>query len=151
MKKETADQLEAFRQQREAAEQALLDEADNQQRSNTGAALPADQETWVSSGKKRRRYKEKDTLVGTKLRKMSSSAEKDGLAKPASETGIEKQADLPETRKESEKYSVHTSERLSQEQPPTVTRTLPATATTPTTMPATSSTLGLGGYSSDED
>ena len=151
VKKETAEQLEAFRQQREAAEKALLDKVDNQQSSNTGTAMTADQETWATSGKKRRRPKEKDTLVGTKLRKTSSSAEKDGPAKPMPKTDTEKQTGLPEKRKDVEIFSRQNPENLLREQPPAGNRTLPATANTSKTIPSPTSALGLGEYNSDDD
>jgi len=139
VKKETAEQVEAFRQQREAAEKALLDEADDQQRSNTGIVSAIDQETWATSARKRRRTKDKDPLIGTKLRKMSSSVEKSVSPKPDMETLGKKQSDLSDMQKEPPEPFNSKSKVLSPEHrpPPTSTRSAPA--------------LGLGGYSSDED
>ena len=105
MKKETAEQLEAFRQQREAAEKALLDEAENQQKSNSHTISSPDQETWSTSGKKRRRLKEKDTLMGTKLRKVSSSADKDSLEKPLTNVGTKDPVDLAERHEEPTRHA----------------------------------------------
>jgi hypothetical protein len=142
VKKETAEQLEVFRQQREAAEKALLDEAETQQRSSTSAASPTDQESWFTSGKKRRRPKEKDTLVGIKLRKMSSTT---------IEAAAKKQTSLSEVRKTPPKPLEAKSKMLSPEQPAsTEQESLRKSASQKTTTQATS-VLGLGGYSSDED
>ena len=150
VKKETAEQLEAFRQQREAAEKALLDETDNMQKSNAGAAVPGDQETWVTSGKKRRRPKDKDTLIGTKLRKISSFVEEDGPVRLDTETLGEKQLGLTKTQKEPPEPSDRNSKALPPEPSPTEHTSLPRSAPSKTTPPSTSA-LGLGGYSSDED
>ena len=153
MKKETAEQLEVFRQQREAAEKALLDEAENQQKGNPHTASLPDQETWSTSGKKRRRLKEKDTLMGTKLRKVSSSADKDSLEKPPTKVGTEDRTDLAESHKEPtepvEPVDVK-SKSVSQEQSPSTSR-VPSKTSAPTTTTPVTSALGLGNYSSDED
>jgi hypothetical protein len=153
VKKETAEQLEAFRQQREAAEKALLDEAENQQKGNARTISSPDRETWATSGKKRRRLKEKDSLIGTKLRKVSSSADKDSPEKPLTEVGTEDQTDLAERHKEptepAEPLDVK-SKSVSQEQSSSASRVTSKTSAPATTIPATSA-LGLSNYSSDED
>jgi hypothetical protein len=155
VKKETAEQLEAFRQQREAAEKALLDEAENQQKGNSHTISPPDQETWSTSGKKRRRLKEKDTLIGTKLRKVSSSADKDSIEKLPAKVGTEDRTDLAERRKEPAEHTEPIevkAKSVSQEQSSPASRVISKTSapTTTTTTPVTSA-LGLGDYSSDED
>ena len=151
MKKETAEQLEAFRQHREAAEKALLDEADNQTNSNTGATMLGDQETWVTSGKKRRRPKDKDTLLGRKLRKMSSSVEEDGSAKVDGETPEKQQPGLSKIQKEPTESFESELKSPSTEQPPaTELKSLPESMTQKT-KPLPTAVLGLGGYDSDED
>lgn len=153
MKKETAEQLEVFRQQREAAEKALLDEAENEQKGNPRTVSSPDQETWATSGKKRRRVKEKDILMGTKLRKFSSSAGKDSPEKPLMKVGTEDGTDLTERHKEptepAEPVDVK-SKSVSQKQSSFASRVTSKTLALATTTPATSA-LGLGNYSSDED
>lgn len=151
VKKETAEQLEAFRQQREAAEKALLDAADNPQTSSTVAASPADQSSWIISGKKRRHRKEKEIFVGTKLRKMSSSAEKGRSEIPHAGAALEKQINSGNTYDETAKASNRDAEKLSEEHASTAPQSSPKTATTSNTVPKTTSALGLGSYSSDED
>jgi len=153
VKKETAEQLEVFRQQREAAEKALLDEAENEQKGNPRTVSSPDQETWATSGKKRRRVKEKDILMGTKLRKFSSSAGKDSPEKPLMKVGTEDGTDLTERHKEptepAEPVDVK-SKSVSQKQSSSASLVTSKTPALATTTPATS-VLGLGNYSSDED
>ena len=154
MKKETAEQLEVFRQQREAAEKALLDEAENEQKGNPRTVSSPDQETWATSGKKRRRVKEKDILMGTKLRKFSSSAGKDSPEKPLMKVGTEDGTDLTERHKEptepAEPVDVK-SKSVSQKQSSSVSHMASKTSALATTTPPATSALGLGNYSSDED
>lgn len=67
VKQETAEQIEAFRKQRAAAEQTLIDGTDGTAISDAGA--------WAMKKKKRRR--DKDTELGSdpKLRKVSTAGE----------------------------------------------------------------------------
>jgi hypothetical protein len=140
VRKETAEQLEIFRKQREAAEKAQFEE-DNDSAPNAGeAGSPISQETWAAKPKKRRRDKEIVPSQGGKLRKMSStdSGKPDS---PSLKTAV------------AEDHSKTTS---------TVTRPNNALETDvePTTKPGVPSleqnstvaaVLGLGNYSSDED
>jgi hypothetical protein len=154
VKKETAEQLEAFRQQREAAEKALLDEVENQQKGNSHTISSPDQETWSTSGKKRRRLKEKDTLMGTKLRRVSSSADKDSLGKPPTKVGTEDWTDLAERHKEPTEHAEPVdvkAKSVLQEQSSSASRVASKTSAPTTTTTPVTSTLGLGNYSSDED
>jgi hypothetical protein len=154
VKKETAEQLEAFRQQREAAEKALLDEAENLQKGNSHTISSPDQEIWSTSGKKRRRLKEKDTLMGTKLRKVSSSGDKESLEKPPTKVGTEDRTDLAERCEEPTGHAEPVdgkAKSVSQEQSSSASGvTSNTSAPIMTTTPVTSA-LGLGNYSSDED
>ena len=93
VKKETAEQLEVFRQQREEAEKALLEDT------SADVAPSAEGEDWKIPSRKRRRDKNKDLLIPGKKRKSVTgsesspqtgqksdaeikSAEKDGTAPP---------------------------------------------------------------------
>lgn len=67
VKKETAEQLEAFRQQREEAEKALLEDTSADVRPS------AEGEDWKISSRKRRRDK-KDVLIPGKKRKSTSES-----------------------------------------------------------------------------
>ncbi|KAJ6131165.1 hypothetical protein N7523_001625 [Penicillium sp. IBT 18751x] len=72
VKKETADQLELFRKQREEAEKAMLGSASSE-------VTPAEEEEWTILARKRRRDKVKDLLLPGKKRKASSA---EGSVKP---------------------------------------------------------------------
>lgn len=65
VKKDTADQLELFRRQREEAEKAMLGPTSSE-------VTPAEEEEWVIPGRKRRRDK-KDLLIPGKRRKSSAA------------------------------------------------------------------------------
>jgi hypothetical protein len=150
VKKETAQQVEAFRQQREAAEKALLNEAEAQQRNNAGAASPTDQGTWATSAKKRRRPKEKDTLVG-KLRKMSSTTELDSTAKQVAAASTKEHISELEIETDAPKPPGTKAKMLSPQQPSSAGQESLQKPTSEKTVPQATSSLGLGGYSSDED
>lgn len=150
MKKETAEQLEAFRHQREAAEKALLDESVAEQRSNMGTTSPTESETWATSGKKRRRPKEKDTLTA-KLRKMSSTTEPDSSAKQALEADANNQTNLPEMQDGPPIRLDGKAKMVSASHPPSAEQHSSQKASSQETAPQATSTLGLGAYSSDED
>ncbi|KAI9782710.1 MAG: hypothetical protein M1839_004698 [Geoglossum umbratile] len=81
LKKETSEQLDAFRKQQEEADKAAFREEDE----TTGAAAGASSgsagplgegEQWALSGRKRKKGREKEGLKGVKLRRASSTAEK---------------------------------------------------------------------------
>lgn len=75
VKKETLEQLEIFRRQREEAEKAAL-EADR------GAEAEIEEEAaWKAGPRKRKKGKEREVVKGLKLRKLSSTAEDSELKK----------------------------------------------------------------------
>ncbi|CAI7617439.1 unnamed protein product [Penicillium manginii] len=74
VKKDTADQLEVFRKQREEAEKALLGPT-------TSDVTPAEEEEWAIPARKRRRDK-KDLLLPGKKRKASLEGGKDTAGSP---------------------------------------------------------------------
>lgn len=65
VKKDTAEQLEVFRQHREEAEKALLEDT------STDVGPPGEGEDWKIPARKRRRDKNKDLLIPGKKRKAS--------------------------------------------------------------------------------
>lgn len=151
VKKETAEGLEAFRKQREEAERALLEEASNTVANNAGAESAADQETWVTSNKKRRRAKnkDKDIPLGAKLRKLSSSAEEEKADKKDAATGYELKSGGQEMLSKLHDVSSGCSSTVPSTQPSSLSKEqkiLPASSKT-----SALAGLGLGGYSSDED
>ena len=135
VRKETAEQLEVFRKQREAAEKAQFEE-DIAVASTGMAGSPATQEAWAPRPKKRRRDKEAPPSLGAKLRKMSSTdSGKPDLSIPnAAETS--KTAPTGPTTNEDQ---LDVASKTQSEEPAPKQKSLPGAA------------LGLGGYSSDED
>ncbi|KAG9232064.1 N-terminal domain of NEFA-interacting nuclear protein NIP30-domain-containing protein [Amylocarpus encephaloides] len=135
VKKETAEGLALFRQHQEEAEKkARIGSADV---SNPDEGSPvAEEESWVASGRKRKRTKEKEVLKGVKIRRSSTANEGDKCsnqsstaAKPTDAAAKEATADQT---KEASKTDIGT---------PVETKKPPA-------VPKTS---GLVGYASDDD
>ena len=150
VKKETAEQLEAFRKQREEAEKALLDEASHSQANNYGTASAAEQETWFTSGKKRRRAKDKETLVGAKLRKTSSSTKDNDLEEEQALRGTETPSDSKVQESAIVREGSATAVALVHNKPPSSAKPTPPIPSS-STPPAAALGLGLAGYSSDEE
>lgn len=73
VKKDTADQLEAFRKQREEAEKAMLG-------STASEVAPVEEEEWTIPARKRRRDRGRDLLLPGKKRKGSGEGETDRVA-----------------------------------------------------------------------
>lgn len=133
LRKETTEQLEAFRKQQGEVEKAVLDDGGE-------PALAGEQEQWVPKARKRRRSAAKGDILGVKIRRTSSA---NLAAKPAP---VEKNpkavahADatdpvkgLPSERKAVVKH--HGED--------------PGGAEAKNALPPTA-TLGLGAYSSDD-
>jgi hypothetical protein len=133
VKKDTADQLEAFRRQREQAEKALLGPT-----SSEVVGTEEDKEDWTAPARKRRREKQTGALI-SKKRKPSVSANpagKDTQKGPDSQ----KQGNNSSDRKTLD-------QKMSTSSQPTQNQT--KTEAKPTPKPLVS--LGLGDYSSDSD
>ena len=81
VQKDTADQLEIFRRQREEAEKTLLEDT------TTDVAPAAEGEDWKIPSRKRRREKKNDSLVPGKKRK--STTEESGRDTPQPEQNEE--------------------------------------------------------------
>ncbi|KAK5691731.1 hypothetical protein LTR17_025611, partial [Elasticomyces elasticus] len=130
VKKETREQLEAFRKQQEEAEKAARLEDGNED--------PATTETWAVGSRKRKKGREKETIGGLKIRRVSTAEEKDGPAKPVAASSNTDDGKPPKSLDVS---SVKPTEGSAV---PIITK---ASKTVPSALPA----LGLGAYSSDED
>ncbi|KAL2834553.1 hypothetical protein BJY01DRAFT_84218 [Aspergillus pseudoustus] len=145
VKKETAEQLELFRRQREEAEKAALED-------NAADVVPAAEgEDWKIASRKRRREKSKDLLIPGRKRKSVSEDAADHT--PSDERTNKKTKEIPEDKKSS---SPIVQEQLKQEivgnsakdaksgsppqQPPKQAAASPPTPS-----------LGLAGYSSDSE
>jgi len=127
VKKDTAEQLSAFRQQQEKSEKTA--------RSSEDPSISQQQDSWAVGGKKRKREKGGQIVPGLKLRK-SSTGDK---------TAAEKLSSDSLTSRASPVRSI-VPDAIRQ------TKTASATKSCPdkTPIPAKAN-LGLGGYSSDDE
>ncbi|KAL9017270.1 MAG: hypothetical protein Q9185_005391 [Variospora sp. 1 TL-2023] len=150
VKKETAEQLELFRQQQDDADRATLKEADTETATSpTPSDLQSPDSQWAINARKRKRAKDNDSIPGLKLRKSSSTSKEPisvlSAKSPASPTGAPSQ-NLP---------SVQKTEELERPQLPQTGPNISAghTQSHPSTVPgkAQPGVLGLAVYSSDED
>jgi len=145
VKKETADQLEIFRKQREEAEKAMLGPTSSE-------VTPAEEE-WTISARKRRRDKGKDLLLPGKKRK--ASTEGSGKANSSEEDSQKpSQGSGPAARKDSAP-STHSATTSSGITGPKSAETSPSQEKSSINKPApakpASTSLGLVGYGSDSD
>lgn len=138
VKKETSEQLELFRRQREEADRVQLNNAGAP---GAGSASPVEEESWATS-KKRRRGKEKEALKGIKLKRTSSTGE-DKATPRTTEAATETARSV---QKDGSGSPVATVPRRSD-------KDQVAKSSSPPSKPPESkaSALGLGDYSSDED
>ncbi|EKG19502.1 NEFA-interacting nuclear protein NIP30 [Macrophomina phaseolina MS6] len=152
LKQETSQQLDAFRRQQDEAERAA------RLAGNTEGDAPAEDEHWASAGRKRKKGKDRESLMGVKIRRKSSTSEKtisaattttkDGTGSPA---GADKgRATSGATKSTSEEPTAKAASASPKEEPiaarPATAKDAQAQKPKPT--PAA---LGLGAYSSDED
>ncbi|KAJ5494498.1 hypothetical protein N7463_010585 [Penicillium fimorum] len=155
VKKETADQLEAFRRQREEAQKALLG-------SSLPDVTPVQGEDWAALARKRRRDKQRDLLIPGKKRKASATEnaakkdmnnEKDSQEQAGAGSSSTKKPDQGTSKSnEATPAPVAASQTTNPAtQPKMVADTEKGQLKTksPTKPPAVS--LGLGGYSSDSE
>ena len=137
VKKETAEQLEEFRRQREAAEKAALGELDVEIGDNSASG-----DTWTTNSKKRRRGPLKEG-PGTKVRRTSSTIAKDSSPDDEDAQGLPKEAvPIAATIQEDVKETKSSKLLDSPAKPGTVS---------PVTQQNQVSIMGLGAYSSEED
>ncbi|KAK4905229.1 hypothetical protein LTR49_025464, partial [Elasticomyces elasticus] len=129
VKKETREQLEAFRKQQEEAEKAARLEDGNED--------PAT-ETWTVGSRKRKKVREKESIGGLKIRRVSTAEEKDRPARPVAASSNTNDG------KPAKSLDVNSVKPTEGSAVPTIAK---ASKTIPPTLPA----LGLGAYSSDED
>jgi hypothetical protein len=152
VRKDTLEQLQAFRRRQEEAERKAL-EAEN-------AAAPAVEDPqWVAPGKKRKKS-EKDggLLKGVKLRRASSGAAAAADAKkipaaPGKEEKAPKDGGLPSsstTAPNAQPSTSSTGEKTAPLKSPAATAK-PGTAASATPQPSKPAALNLGYGSSDED
>lgn len=142
VRKETAEQLDTFRKQREAAEDVLSGGNAAIEKSDTGDKSLATEESWSASSRKRRRVKQKDDEGSGKLRKKSSTTENPRTKLVGSERLPGGEA-IETTSSDNIKHGTGSAKSEPADVNPS------RTAITPTQI--TPATLGLGAYSSDDD
>ncbi|KAJ5946619.1 hypothetical protein N7454_003458 [Penicillium verhagenii] len=140
VKKDTADQLEAFRKQREEAEKTALGPTSSE-------VTPAEEEEWTIPARKRRREK-KDLLLPGKKRKASTegtnTTKEPEIKKPVQSTGLATKAQKGAS-----------SPDLQIPKAPSAAKAVSAGPDNSTTVKAQpvkpAPSLGLVGYGSDSD
>ena len=155
VKRETAEQLEAFRRQREKAQKALLE-------STSSEVTPVQGEEWTALARKRRNDKHKNSLIAGKKRKASvtenisekdTQNRKDPQKQPGAGTSSIKKLDQGTSKsdKATPAASATSSETTNPAtQPKVVTDTEGQITHKAPTQPVSVS-LGLAGYSSDSE
>jgi len=135
VKKDTKEQLDAFRRQQEEIEKAA--------KQAESADAPVLTESWVASGsRKRKKGKEKEGLAGVKVRRTSSQTVQpvelsEPIAAPSpSEVRVSVTAEAAPTQNATTQTSESGTTKVESLSP---------------SPPAAVPGLGLGGYSSDED
>ncbi|KAJ5637622.1 hypothetical protein N7490_007501 [Penicillium lividum] len=137
VKKDTADQLEAFRKQREEAEKTAMGPTSSE-------VTPAEEEEWTIPARKRRREK-KDLLLPGKKRKasMDSTDSRKEQTKPGSGS----------VAKTEETKDIKPTQDTKSSKSPSVAKTSagPDKSKTTQAQPIKPASLGLVGYGSDSD
>lgn len=149
VKKDTADQLEVFRKQREEAEKAMLGPTSSE-------VTPAEEEEWTIPARKRRRDKGKDLLLPGKKRKASGAegtpkaADTSKDKKPSQESAPTRKQDstlsTQDTNTSSGTTSLKVAGNAAQSSSPVIQQTETKVPVKPVAGP-----LGLVAYGSDSD
>lgn len=157
VKKETIEQLEVFRRQREEAEKALMEDT-------TADVVPAAEgEDWKIPARKRRRDKNKNLLIpGKKRKSMGGDGAEEGA--PAKELKSDKHANETKTSNEGSRESSGSAptpkptiqgatnpKRLANEPSKEEEKADSEQSQAKQTSPPPSTSLGLAGYSSDSE
>lgn len=143
VKKQTAEELDAFRRQQEEAERATKTSGSSE------AADTTDTTSWAVS-RKRKKGRE-DILGGVKLRKASSGDKVSAELKQAGRPSAT--APLPDAKQKDMSESERSTFRTAQETDDAKAKDPEAKGDPPSAPPTATATpgLGLGAYSSDED
>lgn len=148
MKKETAEQLEVFRKQRDAAEKAFSQGDDFAKNTTADATLSTVGETWATSSRKRRRRKEKDEdATAAKLSKKTSNSIDVPLVKLSANGGM---AQLSPSLDNARIASIP-GEKKSTGTANTKAKIVEQPRKSVEFMPVSPPQLGLTAYGSDED
>lgn len=147
IQKETTEQLDLFRKQREQAGKASSTEQDKE-------IIQLEEEQWVASGRKRKKAPRKPVVKGVKRRK-SSSAAPDHPGNVVIEVGAKEEAvQRPGNAKEQDNSTAEDKvivETAAAYQAATASSTSAGSSPTAKAAMAGGLALGLSNYSSDED
>ncbi|THY33241.1 hypothetical protein D6D00_01047 [Aureobasidium pullulans] len=151
VRKETAEQLEAFRRQQEDTEKASREAAPEASNQSEG-------DTWAFNARKRKRNREKEAIAGLKLRKTSSSmAQTTSDARVGAITTTSDDKNAPPSSPAPTPADQSASAKSVQPPAAAIDKAVldkvdkaPATAAA-STSPAPAAALGLAAYSSDDD
>ena len=152
VKRETTEQLDLFRRQQEEADRAILESGTEVDDTTAEGKAEVGEGQWAVNARKRKRVKEKENLKGIKIRKSSTNEASPGLIQKKSEFEAEKATASPSVRSLDKGSPEHAAS--SPPVPVIVDTTKPTlnqgrAAESPKISSGTS--LGLAGYSSDED
>jgi ATPase subunit of ABC transporter with duplicated ATPase domains len=147
VRKDTAEQLEAFRKQREVAEKALVDENAAKENDSMDVKSPAGEDSWATSSRKRRRAKVKEDEAVAKLRKKSSTIEDPPKVQTSAYSGFASPA--PGRVKAQSTMNERKGDSNGQLSPKPKDVSLPRPS--PQSSQSIQPSLGLTAYSSDED
>ncbi|ESZ97015.1 hypothetical protein SBOR_2607 [Sclerotinia borealis F-4128] len=144
VKKETAEGLDLFRkQQEEADKKARAAENDGTQ---IQEGSPVREDEWGTTGRKRKRTKDKEALKGVKVRRASSSANQ--APAPSKEISKPSKDESTSITTSTESSRSKDSAKVQDTQPSTV---VPKPAVVKKPSPPPKKSLGLVDYGSDED
>ncbi|KAF7951061.1 uncharacterized protein EAE97_002612 [Botrytis byssoidea] len=148
VRKETAEGLELFRRQQEDADKKARAADDDGAQTQDGSPVRGDE--WGTTGRKRKRTKDKEVLKGVKVRRASSSAEQ------ASSSTSTKEMSTKPAKDDFDSIATNTkppaskdSAKISDSKPAKVAPK-PVAAKKPSPPPSNKA-LGLVDYGSDED
>lgn len=151
VKKDTAEQLEVFRKQREEAEKAMLGSASSE-------VAPVEEEEWTIPARKRRRDKGKDLLLPGKKRKASAAEEsgkggsKEGEARKSSQGSVSGPVETERQPASTAIPGVSATKAVEDTaKGPTGSTQKPSTEPQSETKPPAKPSVGLVGYGSDSD
>ena len=140
VKKQTVEQLEAFRKQQEDAEKTA------RQDETTDAVESA--ETWSAGPRKRKKGRE-TILGGVKVRRTSTAEKKSDSPPKAASTTPQKLEESPKSHDDDHKAAPVAGNETAGSVPPAKVQVQQSAG--PNTPPSSAAGLGLAAYSSDED
>ncbi|CAP93236.1 hypothetical protein E8E15_003688 [Penicillium rubens] len=143
VKRETAEQLEAFHRRREEAQKTLLESASD--------AAPAQGQEWTALARKRRSDKHRNSLIAGKKRKASVTEKTTGKDTQNAEDSQKQAGDGGSSTKKLDQGTSKSDKATPATQSNVVTATGKGQVKPKSPPKPTPVSLGLGGYSSDSE